>query len=36
MKRTENDSAETVLNKQEELHKKFKFMEYNMNLKKNR
>ncbi|BFZ25314.1 hypothetical protein BsWGS_28353 [Bradybaena similaris] len=36
MKKAENDSAETVLKRQEELHNKFKFMEYNINLKKSR
>lgn len=36
MKKAENDSAETVLKRQEELHNKFKFMEYNMNMKKAR
>ena len=36
MKKPENESAESVLKKQEELHQKFKFMEYNLNTKKNR
>jgi len=36
MKKTENESAEAVLKRQEELHQKFKFMEYNLNMKKTR
>uniref|UniRef100_A0A0B6ZGA6 Prefoldin subunit 3 n=1 Tax=Arion vulgaris TaxID=1028688 RepID=A0A0B6ZGA6_9EUPU len=36
MKKSENDTAESVLKRQEELHNKFKFMEYNLNLKKSR
>ncbi|GFN85708.1 prefoldin subunit 3 [Plakobranchus ocellatus] len=36
MKQPGNDTAEVVLKKQEELHNKFKFMEYNLNLKKTR
>ncbi|XP_059147144.1 prefoldin subunit 3-like [Physella acuta] len=36
MKSPDNDSAETVLKRQEELHNKFKFMEYNLNMKKSR
>ncbi|GFS05403.1 prefoldin subunit 3 [Elysia marginata] len=36
MKQPGNDTAEAVLKKQEELHNKFKFMEYNLNMKKTR
>ncbi|KAH9525020.1 Prefoldin subunit 3 [Bulinus truncatus] len=36
MKKPENDTAESVLKRQEELHNKFKFMEYNLNMKKSR
>ncbi|XP_012940254.1 prefoldin subunit 3 [Aplysia californica] len=36
MKKAENESAESVLKRQEELHQKFKFMEYNLNMKKSR
>jgi len=36
MNKAENESAEAVLKRQEELHQKFKFMEYNMNTKKTR
>ena len=36
MKQPGNETAEAVLKKQEELHNKFKFMEYNLNMKKTR
>ena len=36
MSKVENNSVETVLKRQEELHQKFKFMEYNLNTKKSR
>ena len=36
MRQPGNDSAESVLKRQEELHQKFKFMEYNLNTKKTR
>ncbi|CAL1538023.1 unnamed protein product [Lymnaea stagnalis] len=36
MKKSDNETAESVLKKQEDLHNKFKFMEYNLNLKKSR
>ncbi|PVD28661.1 hypothetical protein C0Q70_11255 [Pomacea canaliculata] len=36
MKKPENDSAESVLRRFDELHSKYKFMEYNLNTKKAR
>ncbi|KAK7107917.1 prefoldin subunit 3-like [Littorina saxatilis] len=36
MKKPENDSAEQVLRRFDELHSKYKFMEYNLNAKKTR
>jgi hypothetical protein len=36
MKRPENESAESVLRRFDELHNKYKFMEYNLNTKKAR
>lgn len=36
MKLPENESAESVLRKLDEQHSKYKFMEYNLNTKKNR
>ncbi|KAL8606037.1 hypothetical protein ACOMHN_040035 [Nucella lapillus] len=36
MKQTENESAEAVLRRFDELHSKYKFMEYNLNTKKTR
>lgn len=36
MKKPENESAEAVLRRFDELHSKYKFMEYNLNTKKTR